>query len=135
MNAGTDREHVFCRQSEHLRFYCLSLCSSLELSWWRLAASACTRACRRMLLSTLKLRPQPSNVQTKAERIDVEKSDSWEIRWRWGTLTFLSCMTVQVDLADMFRIRGTRWDDGADSAYLETTRSSESLAAIITLVL
>lgn len=82
--------------------YCLSLCSSLEPSWWRLGASACTRACRRMLLSTLKLRPQPSKVQTKATSIEGQTSIHC---MAVGVLTFLSRMTIQVNLVVIFRIR------------------------------
>ena len=57
-----------------------------------------------MLLSTLKLRPQPSKVQTNAEDIDAGESDSAKSD-DGRKLTFFSGMTVQVDLADTLSTR------------------------------
>ena len=109
---------------------CWSLPSSLEPSRVLRGTVSCTRACLRMLLRTLKQRPQPSNGHVNATGKMVRNAFN-HVK---SSLTFLACMTVQVYLTKSINCRA-RYGVCSAETYLQTAGPIESFTTVATLVL
>ena len=90
------------------------------------APRVCTRAWRRMLLKTLKLRPHPSTGHTKATAVSVSC-----VAGRKSGQTFFSGVAIEMDL---------RWGEPEDriregGSHLQAARAVEAFPTIRALVL
>ena len=81
---------------------CSSLPSSLEPSSILRETGLCTRACLRMLLRTLKQRPQPSNEHVNATIKNLVRNAFAPVK---SLPTFIACVGVQVYLTKLISCR------------------------------
>ena len=83
-----------------------------------------------MLLSTLKLRPQPS---TGHENASEGKSVASRSRSE-NSLTFFACVAIEVDLMIEGMGQDCRSQESNQAPHLQTTGPVEALATVVTLV-